>query len=609
MRLTVALAVVGLALQIQQLPPRDPGLREPPPEPTGTAVISGRVVGGDSGTPIGHAVVSLVPAPPPLLLSNGAGAGNIVTTVAVGSSPLFPTQSAIATPVAMARPKTATTDSQGAFEFRDLPAGSYRLRAAPSPYEAQYLAIAFGAKRPSGVGVQDMGKSLTVSEGQALQGVTLALPRGCVIAGQVTDDNGTPLARVQIRGTLFMPSIPQGVSIGGASTDDRGQFRLFGLQPGDYVIAAQAQNGSFIPPGALTQTNEDRVGFLTTFFPGTPDEGAAQRVHVDPGAELSGIDIRMSTGRLFRVSGMVVDSQGRPARASGSLAHGTATSFMMSSGFGTDPQGRFQMQNVQPGEYHLVARQISNGAPGQPPPAGPQEMAIVPISVQDDLENVIVRLSPGATIAGQVTFDSGLPPLPAGTVTPRVTVMVSPGDAMNMFGIGNVRSVTGDADLAFTLTGLIGEYLVRGNTPGAYLKSVLLESGQDITDTPHEFKDGDHITLVMTTRTSAVQGTVTDAQGAPVTDAMITLFSEDKTGWRQNSVHTRRAGADANGQFRIMGVLPGRYLITAESRDVLGPLTDASGFEQLAKGATSLVVGDAEQRTVNLKVAAPSGGS
>jgi hypothetical protein len=43
-----------------------------------------------------------------------------------------------------------------------------------------------------------------LTEGQTFDKATIALPRGAVIAGRVTDDNGEPMARVQVY-TLFYP--------------------------------------------------------------------------------------------------------------------------------------------------------------------------------------------------------------------------------------------------------------------------------------------------------------------------------------------------------------------------------------------------------------------
>jgi hypothetical protein len=124
-----------------------------------------------------------------------------------------------------------------------------------------------------------------------------------------------------------------------------------------------------------------------------------------------------------------------------------------------------------------------------------------------------------------------------------------------------------------------------------------------VTDTPHEFKSGDRVTIVLTSRASQLEGSVTDATGQPVTSAGIILFSEDKASWRSNSIRTRRGSPDQNGHYRMTGLMPGRYFIAALPRERLsGPPPDAAFFEELAKEATSLVIGDDEQRQVDLKL-------
>jgi hypothetical protein len=144
------------------------------------------------------------------------------------------------------------------------------------------------------------------------------------------------------------------------------------------------------------------------------------------------------------------------------------------------------------------------------------------------------------------------------------------------------------------------------------LKAVML-GGEDITDSPREFKTGDKVTMILTSRASTLEGNVTDAKGQPSTDASLILFSEDKAAWRMNSLKTRRSGVDPTGHYRLTGLIPGRYLIAAVPRDRLNiPLAgaDAAFFEQMSKEATSLVVGEDEQRQVDLKVvAAPGGGN
>jgi hypothetical protein len=72
-----------------------------------------------------------------------------------------------------------------------------------------------------------------------------------------------------------------------------------------------------------------------------------------------------------------------------------------------------------------------------------------------------------------------------------------------------------------------------------------------------------------------------------------------------NSIWTKRTGLDPKGHFRINGLMPGRYYIAAVPRqrlNVSGGDADVAFFEQLAKEATSIVVGAEEQRTVDLRL-------
>jgi hypothetical protein len=165
-------------------------------------------------------------------------------------------------------------------------------------------------------------------------------------------------------------------------------------------------------------------------------------------------------------------------------------------------------------------------------------------------------------------------------------------------------------DFTFTMNGMLGEYLLRASAPGQFMKAVML-GAQDITDTPREFKNGDRVSIVMTTAASMLSGIVSDAKGAPVTDAGILIFPEEKSSWRGNALRVRRGGTDSTGAFRVIGVLPGRYFAVAVPRERMnGPSAsqDAAFFEELSKEATAFVIGENEQRQVDLKIAVGSGG-
>ena len=583
---------------------RDPSMR-PPVETTGTGSIRGRVVAADTGNPIRRANVSLSFAPPPAPVAPAAGSPPAAAATPAPNAP----------PPVFVRPKTATTNAQGVFEFTGLPPGSYRLYASPSQYAAGYLSIGYGAKKPSTPGSSDPGTTIDLTDGQSFGKATIALPRGAAITGRVTDENGDPLARVQVYTVMYPPGSSRGIRTGAnGQTDDLGQFRLFGLAPGEYVVAAEARGNTFVPPNAPPESEEDKIGFLTTYYPGTPDEMGAQRVRTRTGAETPGIEIRLVSGRLFHLGGMVTDSQGRfMPRANGTLYRRASGTQVIAStfGFSSDEQGRFQMRNIPPGNYRLTVRQQQNG-PRNPDGSfiDPGEFASMPVTINTDVDNILVVTSPGATISGTVVFENG-PPQNTGTGQPlQMRVSAMNGDPENMIGMPTPPPVVVSPDLNFTMRGLAGEILLRSTAPNNTLKAVTV-NGEDITDTPHEFKNGERVTLVLTSRASTLEGTVTDAAGKPTNDAALILFSDDKATWRVNSIRVRRSGADAAGHFRIQGVLAGRYFLLAIPRDRMSGLNlgnDASLFEALSKEATTVVVGEDEQRQVDVKVSPGGGG-
>lgn len=511
----------------------------------------------------------------------------------------------------MSRPRQATTDSQGAFEFTGLAAGSYRIFANASQYSPQYLGMAFGGKKPMGFGSGDTGQPVQLGEGQSFDKVIIALPRGGVITGRVTDENGEPVTRVQVYTILFPPGSSRGMRMGsGSQTDDLGQFRIYGLQPGEHAVVAEGMRNAFVPPNAPPETEEDKIGFVTTYYPGTADEGAAQRVRARVGTETPGIEISLLQDRLYRVSGSVVDSQGQPLpHVNGQMMRRTLGGMnggMSSFGFNTDEKGQFQMRNVASGNYRLIVRQTRPFTPGPGPQTDPGEMASLPLTIAGaDLDNVMVMTTPGIAITGQVVFEQGPPsPMP---IEFRVMAIVGSQDEMS--GLQPPQPVVVKPDLTFTMKGLLGEFLLRASAPNQYVKSVMV-GNEDITDKPREFKPNDRVTITLTSRASTVEGNVSDGAGAPSTEAGVILFSEDKAAWRFNSSRVKRSPVDPSGHFLLQGLLPGRYLIVAVPRERLSmPLgNDTAIFEELSKVAAALVIGDDEERKVDLKIVAGSGG-
>jgi Carboxypeptidase regulatory-like domain len=596
----------------QQPPPSAPPAGQPArdvvrrADAAGTSVIRGRVVAADTGNPIRRASVTLTSVSPT------QSAGSTGRGMRGAAPPVQPPARSGQPPREFGpynRPRQVTTNAQGVFEFTGISAGTYRLVANSSPYLPQYLGMSYGAKKPSGPFSVDSGQSISLQDGESFEKALIALPRGGVIAGRVTDENTEPLARVQVYTVFYPAGAQRGMRTGaGAQTDDLGQFRLYGLLPGDYVVAAEARGNTWAQPNAPPETEEDKVGFLTTYFPGTTDEIAAQRVRIGAGSETPGIEIRLGQGRLYRVAGFVTDSQGRPGtRVNGQLMR-RANGFSGGPGFGfsTDERGQFEMRNIPAGSYRLVVQAMRGdfGPGGRGPDSEPGEMASVPLTVADDLEGVGIMTMAGTTIKGQVVIEQAAAPPSSG----QIRVMPASANPEETVGLRMAQPVLVEPDLTFTLKGLMGEWLLRTMAPNLYVKSITV-GADDITETPREFKATDRVVITLTSRASTLEGSVTDGKGTVPADTGVVVFSEDKSSWHTSSTRTHRAITDGEGHFRVPGLMPGRYLVVAVPRERLSVVPgEALFFEQMAKEAVPVVIGEDEQRKVDLKVVESSGG-
>src|SRR5262245_55543669 len=130
--------------------------------------------------------------------------------------------------------RTAMTDDDGRYAFNDLAAGRYTVSVS----KPGHVGITYGQTRPG-----RPGTPIQLTDGQKFA-ANLQLPRGSVITGTVVDEYGEANAGTQVR---VMRYVMQGgrrtlQQAGNGSTDDRGIYRVFGLQPGDYIVSAVPRN-------------------------------------------------------------------------------------------------------------------------------------------------------------------------------------------------------------------------------------------------------------------------------------------------------------------------------------------------------------------------------
>ncbi len=193
----------------------------------------------------------------------------------------------------------AVSDEEGRFQLTDLPAGRWRVTVA----KGGYFTWQPGQKRPF-----EPPAPITLASGQRVS-ANVPMSRGGVITGRVSDDTGEPLAGLRVR--VYRARMAKGYrrleDVGAADyTDDTGAYRIFGLPPGDYYVAASLR---MAPLDSVVQTT-----YSPTYYPGTGELAEAQRIRVELGSESTAI-FPLLPIRHVTVTGSVLTSSGAPASA------------------------------------------------------------------------------------------------------------------------------------------------------------------------------------------------------------------------------------------------------------------------------------------------------
>jgi len=564
-----------------QLPPRDQtGGNASGDQAAGTAIIRGRVVTADNGMPVRRAQVR-------------AQAGELRAN------------------------RLVSTDANGRFEFKDLPAGRWTLTAS----KAGFMTLRYGQKRPF-----EAGSPIEIADGQLMERADFALPKGAAITGRIFDEFGDAVANARVQ--VLRYQIVQGQrrlnpAGGGDQTDDTGSYRIYGLAPGDYYISAtlRAGNGPFVD-----DNNSDTTSYASTYYPGVGSPVEAQRLTLGVGQEQPNVNFALQPVRTVKITGTALNSSGAaltngmvtlmPADAAGGPGGGPVL-FNFGGNGRVRPDGSFSIANVSPGNYTLMAVAGPGGGPGGGRGGGfafrvggpggfdDIEMAAVPLSVgSEDLTGLTVVNGKGASLSGNVVAAEGSV---AKLNTNQIQIVAQPANGQFVPGpLGN-RPTRVEADGTFVLTGLAGQRFIRVNgLPQEWTLKAVTLGGADVTDSALEFRgntENSGLQIIVTDKVSDLNGKVTTAKGDVTRDYTVVVFPDDPAKWAFPSRFVKTARADQQGQFRIRA-LPAndRYLAVAVDYLEDGEGADPQFLEQIKGRATQFVLADGETKSLDLKI-------
>ena len=218
--------------------------------------------------------------------SAGGIAGVVVDSR--NNSPIRRAIITLSTVEAQPQDAVAWTDANGRFSFGYLPPGRYQLRAAKDGYQGAVFG-GDGFRRPAG--------TIQLAAGQFRSDLIFRLQLMNSVAGIVLDEDGEPLAGVQVMAMSSGFQRQKRKLLPGpmAMTDSAGRFRLRGFAPGRYAVAAYCPNRPAIKihPEAAAGEPQQQYSYGVQYYPGTDRAEAAGLLTVQPGA--GGFVNRLST--------------------------------------------------------------------------------------------------------------------------------------------------------------------------------------------------------------------------------------------------------------------------------------------------------------------------
>jgi Zn-dependent protease with chaperone function len=514
--------------------------------------IEGRVLRAGTGEPIANMPVTLIESPGISDETSVAMLDEIAAQVNLGLQ--IASQAGTNTAVTnlirnvgpgVTDPRSVLTDRSGHFAFTNLRKGRYTVWALRQGY--------FG---PSYNGGRAAASARTIAFDPAQPAsVDIVVTPSVVISGRVLDPKGRTVSGANV--TAYRATYNEGRLIWtpavSRATDDRGEYRLMWLAPGEYYVGV-------IPPPASAAIPGARDSWMRTFFPGALEPAQARKLSVNSG-ELRGIDITFLTAPtpFFKISGVAVNPRPRANATSGDRAFDAFvlmprdsspvdTDFMIFQNLiapDARQNGEFEIRNVRPGTYDLFPVSVVSGFL-----AG---RTFVDVR-NSDAVGVRVAVNPAVNVEGTVVVQ-GSQAIPLQSLKIELRARSLPPTRTPNPATG----VPVDASGKFSAAGVAGEEArveVIGLPDTAYVSDIrqgdqsVFDSGLRLTASPEPLR------VIVDAVGGTVEGIVRNAQRQPESQVTVVLVPTER---RQNTSLYKTRITTESGRFEIRGVAPGTY--------------------------------------------------
>ena len=474
-------------------------------------------------------------------------------------------------------PYSTLTESNGRFVIHDIAPGRYAITV----WGEGYTQVSEKGKG----GIQS--RALELTPGKTVSGMVFRMLPPGVITGTVYDEDGEPVISAQVR-ALHIGGSRTHRQIGGGGfgqTNDLGEYRIWGVQPGRYLVAAIYQTRQFNPG-----RQADEV-YLPTYHPSTGDTSQAVVVDVQAGAETSGVDVELKESHAVTVRGRVtadipmkslrgiyVSLEPRGGEGNFSFSH-----------YGGPVQndlGDFEIRGVPPGPYDLSSSLMDGKR---------QLYGRVPVDVgYANLDGITFVLGSPAALTGRFRVEGD-----GQFDFTRLGLWLQGIDNTNAAGGGQVKADgtfvmenVYDGTYRLHVAGFPEEYYVKSARQGG---SEVLESGLTVSHSQTTAP----LDIVLSLDGGRVDGSVLQEQN-PVGGAMVVLVPDPPRRDRQEMYSLKPS--DALGRFSMLGLPPGDFKLFAWENVQGTNYTDSDFIKAFEDRGTHVHITQRDQQTVQLQV-------
>jgi hypothetical protein len=478
------------------------------------------------------------------------------------------------------------TGPDGKFTLHDLEPGTYTISVERDRY----------------VAARGQSQTVSVQAGQTTLDVKLKLQHTGTLSGRIVGGDGEPVSGVNVVASPARQAKGVLRRSWSAATNDRGEYRIFDIAPGEYRVSA-----TYTPRirdiGVRMQRRSAAGGsgdsedeaYPTVYYPATLDSRLATVVAVAPGAELQGFDLQLVRAVGVRVRGRVtppaVDNpppvfQMITLAPAGRLETPPQTHEVLIR----DAKGEFEFSGVMPGTYRL---QLETGGINE---SGRMSRRTLTVGVTD-VEGIELTPGPPANLSGRVIAPEGR------KLSPGLIVMLGSREAGDTQG-GGMAQV--GADGAFTVPQVApGIYDVLIGTAGEgddiYVQTIrigdvdALEEGVHVGDAPLA-----PLHIVLKANGGTAECTARDEKGEPEPGASILLVPDAPK--RHQAALFGECRAKADGTCKIQGITPGEYHVYAFPNGAEIDRRDPDALKPFEKNSEAVKFAEGERKTVNLKM-------